>query len=446
MRILMFNHFPLSGSGSGVYTLEMAKTLERLGHEVCIVYPENCSSSLPRLQSLSLRPIWFKNDINEQWCSEVSVNGEKSEVHALENGHEGLPFNFPCFTSHPRSHNTYKALSDEELRRYTSHLEEALRGAVADFKPDVLHIQHVWVGAGLAARMGIPYVITCHGTDQMGYKQDARYREMALQGVAGAHKLIVISNQVYEEALACYQSADGSQSKSVSNVENLKQKIIKIHNGYCPITFHTRPLEMPLWMALEKEKNPQIQWITFTGKLTEFKGVDILLKAAVLYEEMNPHLHTLISGDGVLMPVLQALAEDLGLKHIHFLGHQSPEALVAIYQQGTVHVVPSRTEPFGLVAVEALACGLPVIGTAAGGLLEIIKPEVGKLIPLEDSNALAQAVLEYAKKNLNRSMAEQCSVYAQNHFGWEQTARQVEALYFGAVTVLSPAERANTTA
>lgn len=431
MKILMMNHFPLSGSGSGVYTLEMAKSLTGFGHKVCIIYPENRPSTIKADGSMELRPIWFKNDLLDP---------------ETMTGVECLPFNFPCFTSHPRSHNTYSTLSDEEISLYASALKISLQEAVKDFEPDVLHIQHAWVGAGLAADLGIPYIITCHGTDQMGFEQDSRYRAMALKGIWGAHRVIAISNQVYDHALACYEPKGGARS-SEKGLENcLRQKMIKIHNGYCPITFNSKPRQSPQWMKAEKEKNPQIQWVTFTGKLTEFKGVDLLIKAAVEYEAKNPWIHTLISGDGVLRQPLEELVKDLDLKNIHFLGHQHADDLVAIYQQAAVHVVPSRTEPFGLVAIEALACGLPVVGTAAGGLLEIVKPSVGRLVPLEDSHALGNAILHFVEINANRDLSTCCSAYAESHFGWERTARSVEALYLGAATVLSPADLANTTA
>lgn len=124
--------------------------------------------------------------------------------------------------------------------------------------------------------------------------------------------------------------------------------------------------------------------------MTNFKGVDVLLDAASMYE--NADTLTLISGDGELRENLEEQAQRLNLKNVKFLGNQPQTVLKDIYNIADVSCVPSRREPFGLVAAEAMACGTPVIATNEGGLPDFINKKVGILVPVDDSEKLALAV------------------------------------------------------
>jgi glycosyltransferase involved in cell wall biosynthesis len=78
----------------------------------------------------------------------------------------------------------------------------------------------------------------------------------------------------------------------------------------------------------------------------------------------------------------------------HFLGWKSPDDLIDLYAQSTLYVMPSLTEAFGIVFLEAMAAGLPVIGTSVGGIPEIIQDGVnGRLVPPRNPTALADTIL-----------------------------------------------------
>ena len=119
MKILLVNHFPLEGSGSGVYTKNLAKALVGFGHEVKIIYPEHEEKHYEGFDS---RIIVFKGP--------HTVNPE-------------MPFNFPCFTSHPRSNTTYYELTDEQMKAYIDKYVEVVQEEVDAFKPDLIHAQHL---------------------------------------------------------------------------------------------------------------------------------------------------------------------------------------------------------------------------------------------------------------------------------------------------------------
>ena len=91
MRVLLINHFPLEGSGSGVYTANVATSLKKLGHEVKVIFPTNIRVDSD-FYGYGVRPVYFSGD-------DDSVE------------EEALQFNFPCFTTHPMSYNTFYELS-----------------------------------------------------------------------------------------------------------------------------------------------------------------------------------------------------------------------------------------------------------------------------------------------------------------------------------------------
>lgn len=129
--------------------------------------------------------------------------------------------------------------------------------------------------------------------------------------------------------------------------------------------------------------------LIFVGRLVSDKGADLLLRAAVGLD----HPLLTIVGDGPERPRLEALARDLGVA-ARFVGMQTGEALVRLLNEHRVAVIPSRwAEPFGVVALEAIACGCVVVGSSAGGLAEAIGP-CGLTFPNGDVPALTACIQE----------------------------------------------------
>ena len=117
--------------------------------------------------------------------------------------------------------------------------------------------------------------------------------------------------------------------------------------------------------------------VLFVGKFADFKGIDSMLTANKIYDErlkakgLKPL--TVIVGSGVLDDKLRAQAAYLGLDNTHFVGRQNHETIRGL--QNLDHVIPvadSRDEPFGLVVIEATACGNAIIGSNSGGMTDIL--------------------------------------------------------------------------
>ena len=352
----MINHFPIAGSGSGTYTRNIATHLVKKGHEVCVVMPEN-TAHYSNIPDTLMYPVFFSYDEKIKYA---------------------LPFNFPCFTTHPRSVTSFFDLSDSQLDAYLSAFRATLKKAVDEFKPDVIHAQHIWLLSWLAIETGVPYVVTAHGTDLMGYQKSVRFRQYAHEAASGARRIITISNDNDEIVRELFPDC--------------AEKTVFMQNGYDPDRFYPDKVtqaQVLSWFGIA----PLKRLVLFTGKLTHFKGVDVLLDAARLYEgERHDEIVTIVAGDGELLPQLKKQADDNKLRKMNFLGYLDISQLRGLYSVADVCVVPSRREPFGLVAVEALACGSPVVATNQGGLPDIINENVGSLVDVDDAFGLSTAI------------------------------------------------------
>ena len=362
MNVLMINHFPLDGSGSGTYTRNIAVHLQKKGHKVCIIMPENTKAFSP-VPDVSLVPVYFQH---------------AEEIEGM------LPFNFPCFTTHPRSTMTFADLDEKQLDMYLSAFRKAVKQAVQEFKPDIIHGQHIWLLSWLAIETGVPYVVTAHGTDLMGYKKWERFRKYADETAQGAKRIITISNDNNDLVGELFPTC--------------AEKAIFMQNGYDTERFYPAPvpreeIELMLSGILGKPIKLKEKLLSFVGKLAHFKGIDIMIEALRLYEEKYPgEVTAFIAGDGELAAALKKQAKDSNLNDLYFLGHLDSTQLRKLYSTADVSLVPSRREPFGLVAIEALACGCPVIATNQGGLTDIINNDVGTLVNVEDADDLAKAI------------------------------------------------------
>ncbi len=392
MKILMPNHFPLQGSGSGIYTLNVASELVKAGHEVMVITPDHqpvANSSFP------VQTIIFNNGSNN--------NAE-------------VDFNFPCFTTHPRSNVTFYELTDAQIQAYLDIWRWHINEAVASFRPDVIHAHHVWITPYVAAETGLPYVISCHGTDLMGYEKGPRYRQFALTAAQKAEAIIAISHQVQKDLIATYKVS--------------RNKAPLIGNGFGTEYFKLLPdldkADVLAEFGLGGGRDPLV---SFVGKFTRFKGIDVLLKAAAIYEKHLTGVQTVLVGHGQLWDEMHRLRDALGLQGVHFLGHQTQDVLARIYNAADVSIVPSRIEPFGLVAVEALACGTPVIATNAGGLPDFINEEVGALVPVDDPESLASAVIEEIENNTKQTKGIYANRYAYEGYTWERQVAKMIDLY-----------------
>jgi D-inositol-3-phosphate glycosyltransferase len=182
--------------------------------------------------------------------------------------------------------------------------------------------------------------------------------------------------------------------------------------------------------------------VLFVGRIDPIKGIDVWFKAMALVVEANPELRgklcvCLIGGDideeepDEELARLQALKNELGIGDlVTFLGRRSQEALPYYYASADVVVMPSLYESFGMVALEAMACGTPVVASDVGGLSYIVRNgETGFLVPESDPRALANCLGQLLRDPDLRARLGQRGIEVAHEYAWSRITDQIELLY-----------------
>lgn len=188
--------------------------------------------------------------------------------------------------------------------------------------------------------------------------------------------------------------------------------------------------------------------LLFCGRLIQRKGIDVLLNAmpAILAKR---EVKLVITGEGDRKTEWQELSSQLQLdSHVEFAGFVSNERLSELYRDCTAYVHPAifddkgDTEGLGVVLIEALASNKPVIASAVGGIVDVIRhEETGLLVPEKDPEALTNAVLRVLNDSeLARKLGQQGHAHARQFFDWDRCAGLTTSVYQSLAGVESPAE------
>ncbi len=162
--------------------------------------------------------------------------------------------------------------------------------------------------------------------------------------------------------------------------------------------------------------------------LEQRMGIDTFLRALPKLPD-DRAFHCLIGGTGPLRRFLEELAADLGLANrVRFLGFIPEDELPLYYQAADLFVLPTRChEGFGLVTVEALACGTPVVATPAGATPEILGPLDARLIASDSGDsALAKTLMEALPFTGEESFRQTCRTYAESNYSWDRHVQLLE--------------------
>ena len=169
--------------------------------------------------------------------------------------------------------------------------------------------------------------------------------------------------------------------------------------------------------------------VFFGGRMTPQKGIDTLIRAAKIYNNSEINPITILAGDGSLKESHENLAKELGIKDIYFIGNQTHSQMVNLFNLGDIAVLPSNFEPFGLVAVEALACGTPVIAGNIGGFRTIINEKVGDKIEPGDHENLAKKVIRFLETDFKTNNKQQILDYVRTNYSWKNTVKHIKEIY-----------------
>ncbi|MFZ1415002.1 MAG: glycogen synthase [Defluviicoccus sp.] len=307
---------------------------------------------------------------------------------------------------------------------------------------DIVHC-HTWYThfGGVLAKIlyGIPLVITVHSLEPLrpwkreqigrGYDLSNWVEKTALEM---ADAVIAVSRSTRDDVLRLF------------NVE--PERIRVIANGID--TEQYQPVHRPD-VLIKFGVDPNAAFVLFIGRMTRQKGVRYLLEAA---EHIDPRLQIVLCAGESDTPELQAELEAM----VHALRERRPgvvwipamidrEETIALYSHATVFCCPSIYEPFGIINLEAMACGIPVVGSAVGGIPEVVVDgETGFLVdaklsdrpphdpsdPQAFSRGLAEAISRFAADpSLRARMGEAGRRRVVETFSWQSIAKQTLELY-----------------
>jgi len=289
----------------------------------------------------------------------------------------------------------------------------ALARVLRDERPDVIHAHNPAAAAAaaiarrLTRRRDAAIVTTHHGVQEERTRNAVRLLEASSDMVVG------IGPTVTRDLRAAGLPED--RSATVFNA-------IEVH-----IT--REPAEIRREFDAE-----DAELVVNVGRYVEEKNQGLLLDAVALLRETRPRLRALVIGYGHLEPNLREHAKRLGLDGVVTLTGPRQDA-VAIVAAADAFAMTSASEGLGLVVLEAMAVGCPVVATAVGGVLDIVRDdETGLLVPDGDAKALAEALgrlLDDAA--LRRRLAEQARRLAEREFSVKGMVEQYEAVYESVV-------------
>jgi D-inositol-3-phosphate glycosyltransferase len=338
----------------------------------------------------------------------------------------------PAGPEHPMPKN--------ELATYLPQFVEGIRHFAREkgIQYHLIH-SHYWM-SGIAAQQlkeewNVPIVHMFHTLGQM--KNRVAQSEAEMEGeyrIQGEMQVLKIADRIVAATLA-----EQSQLQFLYHAD--KDRITIIPPGVDTSHFYPIPPDEARCVIGVPEKDPML---LFVGRIEPLKGVDTLIRAIAHMRttgvtDQYPHYLAVIGGTPAAdeqemdteMARLQRLSHQLGLQDlVLFLGKRAQSSLPYYYSAAEVLIMPSHYESFGMVALEAMACGTPVVASQVGGLAFLIQDGVtGFVVPGGDHLALSERLTQLLRQpELRARLGKQAAAYA-SAYGWEKITSRVIDLY-----------------
>ena len=279
-------------------------------------------------------------------------------------------------------------------------------------KLDLVH-GHAYYSFGYALTKKLPFVLTIHGTQ-------LSYLRATLETNPTPNHVMTDSIAMMMERY-CIKKAD----RLIVTCKKNKQEImdeLRLDEERVRIVYQGVDVERFSPSKCEGKR------VLFVGRVHERKGIDRVLKAWVKVHKEDEDAKLLVAGRGEFEAQYKKMAYDLGLKDsVEFLGHVAEEELPSLYTSSSLFVMPSYYEAFGLVTLEAMAAGLPVLATDTGIAPEAI--EKGKNGYLIDDENMADRILEVLASDKMKAMGRRSRQIVEERFTWDQTAQGTIEVY-----------------
>jgi len=275
------------------------------------------------------------------------------------------------------------------------------------------------IAAKLAKRYSKPFVLTQHNTfieyDSI-FDNIERLNDLAVgkETLKEADKIIAVSNATKNYVLSL-----GAKP----------EKVKVLRNGVDLVRF--RPLAGKREEMRRKLGISQNSIVVLTVRRLVYKnGIDTLIESANIAVKKNPKIVFLVVGKGPDLNNVQIKINQLGIENnFKFTGFVKDEDLPFYYNAADFFALPSKSgEGLPLVALEAMACGLPVIATDVGGISEILMEDYGKIVPPNQPELLAKAILEFSNIDLSSRKLEIRAVMEEK-YSWDKNVETLVEIY-----------------
>ena len=319
-------------------------------------------------------------------CQAIAARGHRVTLVTCDASDEPAHWkdssgNWPTVVELPSSRFTDKLISRQGLRKFREIVQEV----------DVAHLHIPWrltnlQLAGVLQKEDVPYVITPHGMlDDWSMRQSPLKKRVYLT---------LARARLFRHAAAIHFTAKGEHEQAQRWISIGDRAVIQCNT--LDLTVYDPLPGGELALQAFPEIHPEKQKILFLSRLHPKKGVELLLSAAALLREQRTDFQLLIAGPGEenYVAQLKQMAVRLGLSDLTcFLGMVKGAEKRSLYQCSDVFVLPTHQENFGLVLVEAMVCGTPVVTTMGTDIWPELQ-EAGALIADLTPEAIAAAITE----------------------------------------------------
>jgi glycosyltransferase involved in cell wall biosynthesis len=354
IRVLMVLAVPPAMTGSGMVAKHLVKQLTAAGHEVFL-----SAAGYVRVRGTEV-------GLPDSHVDTLVFQHPDTDVTGTD---VDLRFPIPTFSrGMPFPHIRYTDLSTRELIEFLHVYRARLERLIGKFQPDLIHTHHLFLLNPLVKAIApwIPVVCQTHGTEQKMLREDASWLPLVAPAARSVEKVLSVSHYVSQEVEEMFGVAP--------------ERIVLAGNGVDQSVFRLRTVDKAACCSRLGLGQWRGKVVLYAGKLSDWKGVAHLIRAAKIYSAAAAPVLTLIAGGGRPEHRQQYMHQihDLGLHGqvvmIDLPGDQQP-ALSELMSVADAFVLPSVTEPLGMVLLEAMACGCRVVATNRGGPAEIVPQE-----------------------------------------------------------------------
>jgi len=336
----------------------------------------------------------------------------------------------------------FEGLSKEELPSQLGALTSAFMNYQKQLPKDyysLLH-SHYWISGQLgwvvSEATGIHLIHTMHTTAKV------KNLNLAQGEQPEPHTRAIGEEQVVKASTALIANTDAEAASLVSLYDACPDNVFVVAPGVDLESFS--PADGKAAARIRLDIAPDAIMLTFVGRIQPHKGPDVLLRAAAEMVTHSPHLRAKLavvimggtSGSINELEKIKSLAKFLKIEDItHFVNPVSRRVLPDWYRSSDLVCVPSYSESFGLVALEAQSCGTPVVATAIGGLRTAVSDGIsGSLVDGHDPKAWSAVISRLIMEPQRRLLLSMGAIEHASHFGWENTARKTLDVYDWALT------------